>query len=128
MGEKIKIKLKGNCRNHWEMEGYAENIQKKLSDKGQMELTFKLTSLHTKIGDKITHKTPIKVVLRNKQMEVVSTWLKPMMLVLCEGNYQLGKSGKAVMACQRVTPNEPYMVEDDYELAKESEEDNRGNN
>jgi hypothetical protein len=115
---KKKLMLKANCRNHWEMEGYAEDIKHKLDNKGRPELVFKLTSLNTKRGDDITHITPVKIVLKNKQIEYVLEFLKPMMLVLCEGNYQLGGNGKSVMACQRVTPCEPYITEIEYELAE----------
>lgn len=109
------IQVKGNCRNDWTFEGYAEGIKQQTSKRGVPELVFKCTSFNTKMYDDITHATAIKVVLKGRQKEIVEKFLRPMMLVICEGNYQAG----GVMAGQRVTPSEPHMVDWEYEFLSE---------
>jgi len=116
------LTVKGNCENSWRMEGYAECIKSQENKSGKQELTFKLTTVHTPPGTNKHHYTPIKVVLKENQARIVSAFLKPMMLVKCEGHYELGENGKAVMACQRCWPSDNYMVEVDYKLSEEKSE------
>ena len=116
------MNLKGNCRNNWIMEGYPECIAIK-SDNNRFELTFKLTNIHTPPNTNVHYYTPVKIVCKGTQARIVSEFLKPMMLVTCEGYFELGGNGKPAMACQRVLPSDPYMVDVEYKLTEEKREE-----
>lgn len=118
----VRLDIRLNTDNYFRMQGYAEAIKHKKSEAYE-ELTFKLTATNTKIGDKVTHFTPVKVVIKGKnKVDGILAWLRPMMLVTVEGHYQLGKNGGHCLAGQYAYCSEAYTEERDYNMHEESDE------
>lgn len=115
----VTLKLKTNCRNVTEIEGYPDKIKFKSAEETENKrdvLSFRLQSSNSN-GEKV-YITPITVLAYDKRAAMVKEWLKKTLLVTVTGKLRLAKHGHVIIAAY-IEKTQPEWADIELEVAED---------
>jgi len=118
--EEVTLKLKTNCRNVVELEGYPDKIRFRSAAETENKkdiLSFRLQSINNK--DSFAYVTPIVVFAYDNRAKMIGAWLKKTLLITVTGKLRLTKHGHIVIATY-IEKSQPEWADVTLEVGDEN--------
>ena len=110
----MKYKVKVNCKNRIEVEGYVKDVKFQIEEKdGKKREVLSFIVFNNNIQNGVAYTTPIDVYVYKHRAVVVKEWIKEMMLVEVEGQLRLSKGGNYSIQGVYISDITPIMREID---------------